>query len=176
MPTQQVALLNASFEPLGKVTFQHAVRMLFREVALVEEQQGDRMIGPHPWPRVIRLVRYVAAHWLYRPAGWSRAGVLVRDRHTCAYCGGQFAERELQAEHIVPDSRGGPYTWMNLVAACAGCNGRKADRTPEEAGMPLLYLPYVPTRFESFLLEGRRIRADVHDWLAARLPKHSRLH
>jgi hypothetical protein len=42
--------------------------------------------------------------------------------------------------------------------------------------MPLLYLPYVPSRYESFLLEGRRIRADVHEWLAARLPKHSRLH
>ena len=67
MSAQQVVLLNASYEPLGKVTFQHAVRMLFREVALVEEQHGDRMIGPHPWPRVIRLVRYVAAHWLHRP-------------------------------------------------------------------------------------------------------------
>lgn len=42
--------------------------------------------------------------------------------------------------------------------------------------MPLLYLPYVPSRFESFLLEGRSIRADVHEWLRARLPKDSRLH
>ena len=75
----------------------------------------------------------------------------------------------------MPASRGGAWSWMNLVTACAGCNGRKADRTPEEAGMPLAYLPYVPSRFESFLLEGRHIRADVHDWLAARLPKHSRL-
>ena len=98
-----------------------------------------------------------------------------RDRHTCAYCGQRFAERELQCEHIVPASRGGGWTWMNLVSACAGCNGRKADRTPEEAGMPLVYLPYVPSRFESFLLEGRNIRADVHDWLASRLPKGSRL-
>ena len=36
-------------------------------------------------------------------------------------------------------------------------------------------LPYVPSRFEDFLLEGRPIRADVHEWLAARLPKESRL-
>jgi hypothetical protein len=41
--------------------------------------------------------------------------------------------------------------------------------------MPLLYLPYVPSGFEGFLLEGRHIRADVHEWLAARLPKGSRL-
>lgn len=53
---------------------------------------------------------------------------------------------------------------------CGGCNGREADRTPEEARMPLLYLPYVPSRFEAFLLEGRHVRADVHEWLAARLP------
>lgn len=98
-----------------------------------------------------------------------------RDRFTCAYCGQRFDERELQCEHIVPESRGGGWTWMNLVTACGACNGRKADRTPEEAGMPLVYLPYVPSRFEDFLLEGRHIRADVHEWLAARLPKGSRL-
>ena len=98
-----------------------------------------------------------------------------RDRMTCAYCGQRFRERDLQCEHIVPESRGGGWTWMNLVTACGPCNARKADRTPEEAGMPLLYLPYVPSRFEAFLLEGRHIRADVHEWLAARLPKGSRL-
>jgi 5-methylcytosine-specific restriction endonuclease McrA len=86
-----------------------------------------------------------------------------------------FTERALQCEHIVPQSRGGRWTWMNLVTACAACNGRKANRTPEEAGMPLVYLPYVPSRFEAFLLEGRNIRADVHEWLAARLPKLSRM-
>jgi 5-methylcytosine-specific restriction endonuclease McrA len=76
---------------------------------------------------------------------------------------------------VLPESRGGPWTWTNLVSACAVCNNRKAARTPEEAGMPLVYLPYVPSRFENFLLEGRNIRADVHEWLAKRLPKGSRL-
>ena len=42
-------------------------------------------------------------------------------------------------------ARGGRWSWTNLVSACAACNGRKADRTPEEAGMPLVYLPYVPS-------------------------------
>lgn len=105
----------------------------------------------------------------------ARHKLLRRDRHTCAYCGQRFAEQDLQCEHILPASRGGPWNWMNLVCACGPCNGRKADRTPEEAGMPLLYLPYVPSRWEDFLLEGRIIRADVHEWLAARLPKGSRL-
>jgi hypothetical protein len=105
----------------------------------------------------------------------SKIKLLRRDRMTCAYCGQEFRERDLQCEHILPESRGGAWSWMNLVTACAWCNGRKADRTPEEARMPLIYLPYVPSRFEDFLLAGRNIRADVHEWLAARLPKASRL-
>jgi 5-methylcytosine-specific restriction endonuclease McrA len=119
-----VTLLNASYEPLGKVSFKHAVRMLFREVATVEEGHLDRMIGPHPWPRVIRLVRYVAAKWMYRSAGYSRTGVLTRDRHRCAYCGG----RATTIDHVLPASRGGPWSWLNTVAACESCNLRKADR------------------------------------------------
>lgn len=108
--------------------------------------------------------------------GITKLKLFRRDRHTCAYCGEVLGDRDLQCEHIQPESRGGTWSWMNLVSACSHCNGRKADRTPEEAGMPLLYLPYVPSRFENFLLEGRRIRADVHEWLAARLPRGSRLH
>jgi hypothetical protein len=102
--------------------------------------------------------------------------LLRRDRNTCAYCGSVLKDEALECEHVQPESRGGAWSWMNIVAACSGCNGRKGARTPEEAGMPLLYLPYVPNRYEAFLLEGRNIRADVHDWLSSRLPKHSRLH
>lgn len=137
-----VALLNASYERMGHVPFQHAVRMLFRKVAIVEEGLGDRMIGPHPWPRVIRLVRYVAATWLYREAAWSRKNLLRRDRHTCAYCGRPAAT----VDHILPASRGGRWEWSNTVAACGPCNHRKGDRTPAEAGMPLRFRPFAPTR------------------------------
>ena len=137
-----VTLLNASYEPLGAVSFKHAVRMLFREVATVEEGHDDRMIGPHPWPKVIRLVRYVAAKWMYRPAGYTRAGVLKRDRHRCAYCGG----RATTIDHVLPASRGGTWSWLNTVAACGACNSRKSNRTPREAGMRLRVEPYVPTR------------------------------
>ncbi len=107
--------------------------------------------------------------------GFNKAKVIRRDRLTCAYCGELHEARELTVDHIQPASRGGPLSWMNTVAACRHCNARKANRTPEEARMPLLFTPYVPSRFEDFLLKGRRIRADVHEWLAARLPKESRL-
>ena len=79
-------------------------------------------------------------------------------------------------EHIIPLSRGGRQSWMNLVTACRSCNTRKGSRTPQQAGMPLLYVPYVPNRHEHFILRNRRILADQMEFLMAHLPKSSRLH
>lgn len=114
-----------------------------------------------------------------QPYDWvpsfSRELLIHRDRHTCAYCGGVFKERDLTKEHIYPRSRGGEDSWMNYVAACRACNNRKDSRTPEEARMPLLYVPYVPNLFEDLIVQNRHILADQHEFLAARLPKHSRL-
>lgn len=140
--TANVMLFNASYEPLGRVTFQHAVRMLVRQVAVVHEPRGEEMIGPFPWPNAVRLVRYVATAWLHRPAGWTKRGVLARDRHRCAYCG----RHANTIDHLVPRSRGGGWTWENTVAACSPCNERKGNRTPAEARMRLLVRPWHPTR------------------------------
>jgi len=97
-----------------------------------------------------------------------------RDRMTCAYCGGRYDDRHLTREHIIPVSQGGLDVWINVVAACRLCNGRKADRTPERANMPLLFAPYAPSIFEGFLLAGRHVRGDAHDWLASRVGRGSR--
>ena len=140
--TGSVLLYNATYEPLGRVSFKHAVRMLVREVAVVHEAHGERMIGPYQWPRALRLVRYVAAKWLYRPAGYTRQGVLARDGHRCGFCGGHATT----IDHLIPRSRGGEWTWLNTVAACQRCNERKGNKTPTEAGMRLRTVPWHPTR------------------------------
>ena len=102
--------------------------------------------------------------------------LFARDRQVCAYCGDHFAADALTREHIVPVSRGGPDHWMNVVTACRSCNHRKGNRTPESAGLPLLYTPYVPSLWEDFILRNRRILADQMGFLVAHLPRHSRLH
>lgn len=107
-----------------------------------------------------------------------RAGRLLlfaRDRWVCAYCGGVFDDETLSKDHILPLSRGGPDSWMNTVAACKSCNSRKSNRLPHEAGMELLYSPYVPNRSEGIILRNRKILADQMDFLLARVPKESRL-
>ena len=106
----------------------------------------------------------------------SRRLLFKRDRHVCAYCGEQFGHDQLEAEHVRPHAQGGPYAWENLVSACHLCNQRKGCRTPEQAGMPLLYLPYRPSRFEYLILDNRRILGDQMELLLSRVPTHSRLH
>lgn len=142
-----VLVLNAGYEKLHYVSLRHAVNMLAREVAVVEEAAPGRPIGKWPRPMVVRLVRYVQMRWrACRSPAWSRKGMLARDRHRCAYCGAHATT----VDHIVPRSRGGANSWENTVAACRTCNGRKRDRTPAEAGMRLLVTPYVPTWAQLF--------------------------
>ena len=105
-----------------------------------------------------------------------RITLYSRDRHMCAYCGDvSHTDRGLTIDHVQPKSRGGKNTWTNCVTACRPCNHHKGNRTPEEAKMQLLYVPYAPTVHERMLLENRKILADQMDFLMASIPKTSRV-
>ena len=98
-----------------------------------------------------------------------------RDRNMCGYCASQHHAHDLEREHIVPLSRGGRDTWMNVVASCRPCNQRKGAKLPHEAHMPLIYAPYTPSLWEDMILRNRRILADQMEFLAANLPRSSRI-
>ena len=108
--------------------------------------------------------------------GLTKHRLFARDRNVCAYCGRCCHEEELTREHVIPFAQNGKDHWMNVVTACRQCNHRKSNRTPEQAHMPLLYAPYIPSLWEDFILRNRRILADQMEFLMAHLPKNSRLH
>jgi 5-methylcytosine-specific restriction endonuclease McrA len=72
---------------------------------------------------------------------------------------------------VHPVSRGGRDIWENVVSACYACNSRKGNRTPQQAGMPLLAVPYRPSWIEHLILSNRNILADQMAFLKAQLPK-----
>src|SRR5689334_24757151 len=84
-------------------------------------------------PSVIRLLEYRRIP--HQSRALSSKNILLRDRNTCQYCGVVLSHGELTLDHVVPRSRGGLSTWENLVACCHGCNRRKANQLPTEAGM-----------------------------------------
>ncbi|MEV0846572.1 HNH endonuclease [Streptomyces sp. NPDC049954] len=161
-------VLNASFEPLSTVTLNRAVVLVLTDKAVVERAHPGLLMRAAtmelPVPQVIRLCRYVRVPFR-RQAPWSRRGVLIRDRHRCAYCG----RRATTVDHVVPRSRGGSDSWLNTVASCAEDNHRKADRTPEQAGMPLLRQPFEPTPADAMLLAlGQDDLLSLPEWQGRR--------
>ncbi len=106
----------------------------------------------------------------------SNATLFARDGHLCLYCGGHFPAHALSRDHVRPQSRGGQDHWTNVVTACRRCNNYKAGRTPEEAGMQLLAIPFTPTHAEYVYLQGRRVLADQMEFLRAHFPRSSPLH
>lgn len=90
-----------------------------------------------------------------------------RDKNICLYCGQHFPSSKLTRDHVIPRSRGGRNVWTNVVTACSRCNHAKGARTPEEAGMPLLAVPFKPNIYERFYLMNRRILSDQMAFLSS---------
>jgi 5-methylcytosine-specific restriction endonuclease McrA len=99
-----------------------------------------------------------------------------RDAHLCMYCGKHFPISDLSRDHVTPVSQGGRDQWKNVVTACRRCNNHKAGRTPEQAGMELLAVPFTPNYAEYIYLQGRRVLADQMKFLLAHFPRSSPLH
>jgi 5-methylcytosine-specific restriction endonuclease McrA len=147
--------LNASYEPLVVLPVQRAVRLVMDGRAELVEAHGTRVIRSAgremPVPAVIRLVRFVYVPRRMR-RGVTNTILFARDGYTCAYCGRHrdaLRGREfLTRDHVLPQSRfarrAEANTWENCVTACSACNNRKANRTPDQAGMALRVKPAEP--------------------------------
>lgn len=104
----------------------------------------------------------------------TNVALFARDRFLCLYCGDHFSRGELTRDHVLPVSRGGRDIWENVVSACIACNVRKGSRTPAQASMPLLAVPYRPSWVEHLILSNRNILADQMEFLVSHLPRDRR--
>ncbi len=138
----RVLLLNQTYEPLGTVSVARAIIMTFKNTVFVEEWDGDRVLrsahDEFPVPSVIRRRTYINVCRRREQSGMKRLRIYMRDKFRCQYCGEKKGVAELTLDHILPRSRGGDNSPVNVVTACVPCNNRKSNRTPAEARMPLL--------------------------------------
>lgn len=141
-PTHRTLVLSRSYEPVGIVSWKQAFTLLFLNKAEVIEEY-DRNIKTTSLvfkiPAVVRLLSAFRRH--KKPVKFSRINIYGRDKYTCQYCGTKKAIGDLTYDHVVPRAQGGKTTWLNITTSCADCNRRKANRTPEQAGMQLLKAP-----------------------------------
>jgi 5-methylcytosine-specific restriction endonuclease McrA len=151
----RVLILNYSYEPIGTMNIARAMCKISRPNSSLEvlEWDDNRVLstskGSYPVPSVLRLTYFLDIRKRRNKSGAKRLKIYMRDKHRCQYCGVKAGSHhkilgktlgigDLTLDHIFPASRGGKTIPENLVTSCKPCNQRKADRTPDEARMPLL--------------------------------------
>jgi 5-methylcytosine-specific restriction endonuclease McrA len=157
-------VLNRNWQPVHVAPVERALVLLWNESARVVDPEDFQLYAWADWSKLkpakdepfIQAVRFrlrvpeVVALTGYdrtpqAAVTFSRRNVFKRDHFTCQYCGVQPGTEELTVDHVLPRSQGGVSSWSNCVLACVACNKRKADRTPEQAGMKLRKKPVRPT-------------------------------
>jgi 5-methylcytosine-specific restriction endonuclease McrA len=158
-------VIDSSYIPRSIITTERAFVISYKGNAQIlnEHPESFKLVNPDldiKKPSVIRVFTYV--HMKYQKVSLSRENIYKRDNYKCVYCGSDD-KRTFTLDHVVPQSKGGPNTWDNLVTACKRCNGEKADLTLEEYGkdipkpkrphylMLLKRLDYIPPEWKDYL-------------------------
>ena len=140
-------VLNASYEPIRMISWERAIYYLMLEKADIVSVY-DRVVRSAKitmnLPKVIKLKKYVRMASDLTAIRYSKRNILLRDKMKCQYCGKTCTSSEATMDHVIPKSRGGKTSWTNIVTACHGCNNKKDNQTPSEAGMRLLSDPRKP--------------------------------
>jgi len=169
----QTLVLDTGYQPVSTIPWQRAVTLLFMgKVEVLEEYEDSDLRSVTFSIKMPSIVRFLRAMKSKRKAiKFSRENVFARDHGKCQYCGTKLARPEATYDHVVPRAQGGTTTWENVVICCVGCNQKKKDRTPVQAGMRLLSTPVKPKKLPDHI----RITVTWHagmpvswkDWLAS---------
>jgi 5-methylcytosine-specific restriction endonuclease McrA len=172
--------------PIEWVTYQNAVRLHFNDQ--IAYTCGSNIMTIHGGINAASNIRSkVTVNSIIATYGSNKKNVdecspplnnrtlFKRDNHLCLYCGKKFDTDKLSRDHVTPLFQGGRDLWANVVSACKRCNNAKAGRTPEQANMELLAIPFVPTHAEYIFLQGKVILFDQMEFLKQHFPRTSPL-
>lgn len=151
-------VLSKTWEPYDQVSWQEAFKYIcggddgtkkvevieYHEDRKVHSGSGSGDLREWKVPSVIRFIDAVTPE--IKVVKFSRENIYARDHGKCQYCGLKVSLSEFEYEHVIPRCQGGKTIWENIVVACTGCNQKKGNKTPMQAGMRLLAVPRKPDR------------------------------
>jgi len=179
-----VLVLNRSWQAINIRTPEQAFCQMATDVATALHIDGEEMF-PVKWedwlklpvregdnsvktthglvrvPTVIVLANYSKVP-TKRPT-FSKKAVAERDGHRDQYTGELIEDLDdANLDHVLPRSRGGETTWTNIVLVKKSTNSKKANKTPQEAGLRLIKTPTAPK--EVPVTAYLRNQSRIKDW------------
>jgi len=143
---KKTLLLNSSYEALSFISEIKVIKFLIKDKVEIVSNWDDYIIwgnGKIQHPSILKLKRHVNLNSF--KVQFSRGSLIKRDKSTCQYCFKKLKQIEITIDHVTPRSQGGKTSFLNCVISCHPCNNKKANRTPEEAKMPLIKMPSHPS-------------------------------
>lgn len=151
----RTVLLSVGYEPMKIISWYQAFVLVWEGKATLLWAYPDKKIRSSTlafeWPAIIALNYYVKPQKLKIISPGTRA-ILTRDKYTCQYCGIKLTNKTGTKDHIIPESKGGPSTWENLVASCKRCQEKKGNLMPDVCKMYPKLKPKSPNQREKFIL------------------------
>jgi hypothetical protein len=150
-------VLDCAYRPLNVISWPRAVMMDWTQKAEVVEYYPPPAFavsgqGDHQLPAVLRVAAYVNLNEVAADVSCTRRNIMVRDKYQCQYCGTRG--RDLTLDHVLPASKGGKNSWLNLVTACISCNQKKGDKLLQHLGWRLKNAPKKPSPWEIGVVIG----------------------
>jgi hypothetical protein len=139
-------VLNSNGEPLSIISIRRAVVLSMKSdnmsVLAYYDKKMKLVSGEISVPAVMIYSKYIK---IKRKKFPSKRAIRLRDKGQCGYCGQFLSPEDLTIDHIVPVSRfkekSQANTWENQISCCWKCNNSKGNKTPQEAGMSMLFTP-----------------------------------
>lgn len=153
-----VLVLNRNLYAIQVTPWQRALSLLFLDRAAVVDE-GYALHDCSSWLELSQGMAESPAGFIHTPTikiaipevialkfydkvprqqvPFTRRNIYQHYSYRCCYCGKHLPSSELNLDHVIPRSRGGPTDWSNIVTACVPCNLKKGSRLPQEAGMRL---------------------------------------
>lgn len=83
-------------------------------------------------------------------------------KNRCAYTDVELTNKTFSLDHVIPRSKGGKNTWLNLVPCHKDVNSKKGDKFNHEAGLKLLRKPTAPAKIAICALVTDNKHPDHH--------------
>ena len=143
--SKKILLLDTNYQVQSFIELKKALKHIFKDKVEVISTWDEYLTfgsGKMKYPSILRLKNPIRRN--YFNANFSRVALVKRDKSTCQYCAKKLTASGVTIDHVLPRAQGGTTTFINCVVACQTCNNKKADRTPEQAGMFLMKKPTHP--------------------------------